>query len=124
MNWLLPLALVFTLACGNDETGGGLDVGAECSSPSDCDRASGQTCLTGFKGGYCGIADCGATEQCPVDSACALYQNGVGYCFKTCTVSTDCNDFRSADTEASCSDSAPFLDDVADLMACVPPAIE
>ena len=122
--FLLSLLLFSSIAaCGDDGPDLGLAVGAECTAASDCDGANGQTCLTGFKGGYCGMADCRASDQCPENSACALYSNGVSYCFKTCAESIECNDFRSADALASCSDSAPFLDDVA-AMACVPPAIE
>jgi hypothetical protein len=126
MKWILALSLVLVMGCGDDGGDGipPLSVGSECTESSECDEDNGQTCLAGFKGGYCGIADCGASDQCPEGSGCALYENGVGYCFRTCVVSADCNDFRSADTEADCSESAPFLDDIADLMACVPQAMQ
>ena len=127
MKLILSLSLVlFMVGCGDDEVGSssaGLEVGSECTASSECDDGSGQTCLTGFKGGYCGVADCGASDQCPDGSGCALYENGVGYCFRTCAVTSDCNDFRSADMAAECSDSAPFLDDILAL-ACVPQAMQ
>ena len=125
MRWFLPFTLVFALACGSEGDGAEpLSVGSECTTSSECDEESGQTCLAGFKGGYCGIADCGASDQCPEGAGCALYANGVGYCFRTCAITADCNDFRSVGAEADCSESAPFLDDIADLKACVPPALE
>jgi hypothetical protein len=125
MKWILALGIVLAMGCGDaGKDLPPLSVGSECTASSECDQASGQTCLAGFKGGYCGIADCGSSHMCPEGSGCALYADGVGYCFRTCAVAADCNDFRSVGSEADCSESAPFLDDIADLKACVPPEIE
>lgn len=109
------------VGCGEDASTDGLSTGAECEVDSDCERSVGQTCLTGFQGGYCGIMDCRTSNACPEDSACALHPNGHSYCLRTCLAEVDCNDFRSGDAQILCSDEAPFIDDQPEnLLACVP----
>jgi hypothetical protein len=121
MRFLCAVGLVFLFACGDDSVGtSGVELGAECVSSDDCDRSDSQVCLTGFQGGYCGLEDCGASDQCPENSACALHPNGRSYCLRTCVENADCNEFRSAGMETECSDKAPFLDDQPDVLACVP----
>lgn len=122
------------LACGDD--GGGtaadrLGVGAECDSDRDClqshrDGGLSENCLTQFKGGYCGIEDCTASEQCPNGSACVMHEDGHNYCFRLCADKPECNRYRSPDVEANCSSNVEYTGTGAakDALgkACVPPS--
>ena len=127
-------ALVCTLAvvgCGDDDDGPGLSpaqragIGAECTTATqdqDCDIQQGQTCLTQFKGGYCGEQSCTQDEDCLPGSACVEHE-GSNYCFLICIDKPDCNGTRSKANEASCSSSVKFVE-VKDegVKVCVPPS--
>src|SRR5687768_9610826 len=65
-----------------------LGVGAACTSEDQC--LDELTCLTGFKGGYCGLSGCTADDQCPDGSLCVT-EAGTNYCFRACTDKAECN---------------------------------
>src|SRR5262245_53639735 len=87
---LLSLGFALTNACGDDNAGKLADrigVGAQCTKNSDCPQTAGeggivQTCLTEFKGGYCGLKGCTGDAGCPDGSACVIHDNGQNYCFR------------------------------------------
>ena len=116
---ILFLALVLSAACSKDAADRG--VGSECTQNSDCTE-SGQTCLTKFKGGYCGITPCTHDANCPAGSACIMHTDNINYCFLTCAAKTDCNVNRSSANEANCSSTATFVDGAAGRKACTPPS--
>lgn len=119
------------LACGDDEPEGTeadrLGVGAACASDSQCYQEHGdggihQTCLTQFKGGYCGIEDCVSDEDCPERSACIAHTDQRNYCFRVCADKPECNVNRPADAESNCSANVDFVDGSRGKKACVPPS--
>ncbi len=127
-------ALVCALAvvgCGDDDEGPSLSpaqragVGAECTATTqeqDCNTAEGQTCLTQFKGGYCGEQNCTQDEDCLPGSACVEHE-GSNYCFLICIDKPDCNGTRSKANEASCSSSVKFVEGKdGTVKVCVPPS--
>jgi hypothetical protein len=113
---LMVLALV---ACGGDEADE-LGVGAQCTSNTDCNPDIGPTCLTQFKGGYCGLTGCTVDADCPDASACVQH-DGMNYCFRTCADKAECNANRDAANEANCSGTADFVEGAQGRKACVPP---
>lgn len=109
-----------------------LGVGAACGVTEDCPvveqtNAEGETeevqlqCLDSFKGGYCGIADCGADADCPDGARCVAHTDGTNYCFRSCVDKSECNVNRDADALANCSANINFVDDGGG-KACVPPS--
>jgi len=116
----LGVPLAFLLACGSsaDELG----IGAQCTSSDECDADTHQTCLTQFKGGYCGLEGCAHDTDCPPDSACVAHDDGNNYCFRVCAVKADCNANRATDNEANCESSITFVDGAMNRKACVPPS--
>jgi len=108
---------VFMTAMGDS-----LGVGAQCTMTSDCNTSPQETCLTQFKGGYCGIEGCTHDTDCPTDSACIAHTDGHSYCFRICSTKTDCNANRDAVNEANCSSSATFVDGTMSRKCCVPPS--
>lgn len=113
MKRLLPfLALLFIAGCGSDPK-----AAAQCSSNDDC--PDGQTCLTEFKGGYCGTKGCTATSDCADGTVCAV-ENGMNYCFLACEEKSECNDDRDAENEANCSSNLDLAEG-GKAKACVPP---
>ncbi len=119
----LVLAFGFGLvvACADDEgtEADELGVASQCGSNDDCHED--QACLTQFKGGYCGIADCMVDDDCPEGSACVAHSDGVNYCFRICGDKSECNRNRDADNEANCSANVTFTDGGGG-KACVPPS--
>jgi len=122
---LLPLgallaAVMATPACGDDDASA-LGVGGSCGSNSDCpDEAP--TCLTNFKGGYCGIKDCKGDGDCPEGAGCVAHTDGTSYCFLICADKEECNENRGADEESNCSANVTFTSGRKGDKACVPPA--
>ena len=114
----LTCSTVLGLACGGIEADE-LGVGAECSAADDC--LEGQECLTQFKGGYCGVADCEVDVDCPEGSACVAHDDGNNYCFRICTDKSECNVNRGPDVESNCSANVDFTDGGGG-KACVPPS--
>ena len=120
------------LGCGDDDGGNAADrlgVGAQCSSDDDClqsavDGGISQTCLTQFKGGYCGVEDCSSAADCPMGSDCVAHDDGSNYCFRTCANKPECNLNRDLDNEANCSSSVDYVQTPKDATqkACVPPS--
>jgi hypothetical protein len=120
--WLTHIALVvFSLSCDDGTEAQKRGVGAACSANLACTE-SGQSCLTQFKGGYCGVAECTNDAGCPAGSACVTHDDGKNYCFLLCTDKPDCNRSRSADVEANCSSSAVLVEPVNNRKVCVPPS--
>lgn len=105
-------------------------VGAQCTQDSEClqegDCATGpcirQTCLNGFKGGYCGVKACTKNDECPTGSACVTHTDGNNYCFLQCSSKADCNVNRTAAYESNCSSSVTFVEKSTTGKACVPPS--
>ena len=117
---MITAALLFLpLACGGDDADT-LGIGAECTSNDQC--ADGQTCLTQFKGNYCGLASCASTADCPGSSACVTHTDNNNYCFRTCTDKAQCNANRSVANEANCSSNITFASGQKEGKACVPPS--
>lgn len=122
----LTLVLSLMLALGASACGGSeaddLGVGAQCTANDDCNADDGQSCLTEFKGGYCGSTGCANDLDCPEDSACIDYDGATNYCFRTCLDKAECNANRDVDNEANCSSSVTFVDGDNGRKACVPPS--
>lgn len=118
LGWLF-LSLV--LGCGGnpaDRAG----IGAQCSTKADCFE-SNQSCLTDFRGGYCGAVDCLIDTDCPHGAGCVTHDDGQNYCFRLCADKVDCNANRSAANEANCVGSIQFADPGRTAgKACVPPS--
>ena len=113
MPMLRALAMV-VLAClfasGCDESAVERGVGAACSKNEDCTE-SGQVCLTEFKGGMCGIANCTSSSACPSGSVCVADPDfSKNYCLLTCVDKPDCNQNRPVESEASCSSTLNQVD--------------
>lgn len=118
--------------CGDDGEGGTVadryGVGAECLSDDDCQQTGlgvAEACLTSFKGGYCGIANCDGDVDCPSGARCVAHRDGVNYCFRTCADKSECNLYRAPDNESNCSSNVTYVDpDDASVIgkACVPPS--
>src|SRR5512138_3372156 len=108
MRRFLALAFTLTLGCGDDADS--LGIGAQCTKTDECDGSTHQTCLTQFKGGYCGLQGCIHDSDCPADSACVAHTDGQQYCFRTCAQKPDCNANRDALNESNCSSTATLVD--------------
>ncbi len=118
---LALLAMTFAFACGDDADDFG--VGAQCTANDQCDADTMQVCLTGFKGGYCGIMGCQSDADCPDLSSCVAHTDGVNYCFRNCLDKAECNRNRDVDNESNCSSNVTFVDTASNgLKACVPPS--
>jgi hypothetical protein len=118
------LSLWFAAAgCGGSDADA-LGVGAQCTTNDQCDSSADfdEVCLSEFKGGYCGLADCAEDLDCPEDSACIAYTATESYCFRTCADKAECNANREVDNEANCSSSVTFTDGAQGRKACVPPS--
>lgn len=118
------------LSCSDDKSGTEADrvgIAGECSASEDCAQdVDSLQCLTGFKGGYCGLAGCTENANCPIGSVCVL-ENGSSFCFRTCADKNECNPNRSAANEANCSGSFDLMkaDDqmpVGLAKVCIPPS--
>ena len=127
MNAKIPfLAISVTLFLGLvscDDDGSEADrqgIGAACVTSKDC-ADKGQTCL-GFKGGYCGVADCVDNTACPTGSACVKHDDGKNYCFRVCVEKIDCNANRPAESESNCSSKAALVSGGKEAKVCVPPS--
>ncbi|MDZ4696082.1 MAG: hypothetical protein SGI86_13115 [Deltaproteobacteria bacterium] len=122
-NLLVLLTLAGLGACGgNDGTEADrLGVGAQCAKTDDCQ--DGQTCLTQFKGGYCGISGCTKDADCPATSACVAHDDGMKYCFRTCAEKIECNENRTLELESNCSSSATLVEtQKSPTKVCLPPS--
>lgn len=134
---LVVAAFALGMACGDDDENEADEagVGAECANADDCkqfcadededgecdDPAEEVQCLN-FKGGYCGIPNCMADDECPSGSGCVAHTDGNNYCFRFCVDKSDCNANRSADNEANCSSNVDYVSGDKGSKACVPPS--
>ena len=126
------LGASFALGCGDDDDGAEaerLGVGAQCTSDDDClqsevDGGLSESCLTQFKGGYCGIEDCTSASDCPQGSDCVAHDDGNNYCFRICADKPECNRYRDPENESNCSSSVDYAGTPKDASAkaCVPPS--
>lgn len=116
-------ALVAVACGGGGKVGAEADqlgVGAQCADDDEC--RVGQICLDQFKGGYCGEEGCTRNSDCPEGAACVAHEDGVNYCFRTCTDKSDCNRNRGPEVEANCSSNVTFVAGGTSTKACVPPS--
>ncbi len=130
--WAATVSIALATGCHNGDDGPSdadeLGVGAQCGANEPCnpddadtDGAPDQECLPQFKGGYCGLADCTADDDCPLGAACVAHDDGNNYCFRVCRDKSECNVNRDADNESNCSSSISFVDGGGG-KACVPPS--
>lgn len=90
-NLWLGLVVLVLAACGPHVGSQGTDVGAQCTSNSQCS----QTCLTGndhYPGGMCTML-CTSDVQCPKGSTCVGDRNATGICAVACVTPADCASF-------------------------------
>jgi len=121
--FLVILIVVFGVSnCDEGTEADVRGVGSECITADDCTE-EGQECLD-FKGGYCGIKNCTADEQCPEGSRCVTHTDGINYCFLICTDKPQCNLNRSVENESNCSSNITFVEPSQEQKACVPPSGE
>ena len=120
----LPAVLFASLclaACGDDgDAADRFGIGAQCGAGDTC--ADAQTCLTQFKGGYCGSTGCSDNADCPGSSACVTHTDGKNYCFRVCVDKVECNANRDLANEANCSSNITFASGKKEGKACVPPS--
>lgn len=117
--WLaVPAALA--MACGNPADQAG--IGGKCAAEADCPKVGDKQlkCLTGFKGGYCGLEGCTADSDCVTGSACVKVA-AVNYCFRECTDKPECNVNRTVDIESNCVGNADHVG-ASTSKVCVPPS--
>jgi hypothetical protein len=126
MRLILALSIVALLAaCDDDDTEADRQyVGGQCASNDDCNQEGEfpQSCLTQFKGGYCGLEDCLGDVDCPEASACVAHTDGMNYCFRVCSDKAQCNRNRDLENESNCSSNIDFVDGADGRKACVPPS--
>jgi hypothetical protein len=96
-------------------------IGAVCTENGQCVNDK-LTCLTQFKGGYCGAAGCTKDADCLPGSFCVSH-NGTNYCFLSCVDKAECNINRTLDTESNCSANITRVDTASGTQkACIPPS--
>jgi hypothetical protein len=96
-------------------------VGADCAGDADC--GADLVCLTSFLGGYCGRQGCTTNAECPGESIC-VKEGSINYCYKPCTVESDCSVCRKSDLAAACRNDVSYVDTAAtNPSVCVPPGI-
>jgi hypothetical protein len=125
--WRLASVAVFVAvpavwSCGGGSESDRVGIAAECTKDDDCPKVDDLqlTCLTLFKGGYCGLQGCTQDKDCPLGAACVL-EGGASYCFRECIEKPECNRNRSAENEANCVGSASHLG-ISMSKVCVPPS--
>lgn len=124
----LAIALLLLVPACSDDDGTEADrfgVGAQCTPSDQCDDDLDDdfdlVCLTGFKGGYCGLDNCAEDLDCPEGSACVNHTDGQSYCFRICLDKGECNFNRDVDNESNCSANIDFVE-AEGVKACVPPS--
>lgn len=95
---------------------GDCGVGASCATEADCEK--GLECVTGVRGGYCGLAGCRSSADCPSDTAC-VRSGDVTFCAKGCGADSDCSACRY-EGEMVCKDDVEFVGDDGEGARCVP----
>jgi hypothetical protein len=116
-SWMAVALALAVVGCGNDADRE--RIGAACTANGQCENEK-LTCLTQFKGGYCGASGCTANADCPEGSICVAL-GGTNYCFRTCTEKAECNRHRSVENEANCSSSITRVE-AGSQKACIPPS--
>ncbi len=114
--------LAIASACDGGTEADNLGVGAQCTSTDQCNEDIMATCLTNFKGGYCGKTNCTADVDCPEASACIRHTDNVNYCFRICVDKAECNVNRDVENESNCSANVTFVEMANGRKACVPPS--
>jgi hypothetical protein len=124
---LLPIcvaasSMLSAASCGDDNESDRVGIASECTTDADCPRVGDfqLTCLTMFKGGYCGLAGCVEDTDCPLGAACVA-ENGGNYCFRECIEKPECNANRTPDNEANCVSSVAHVG-ASNAKVCVPPS--
>jgi len=100
-------------------------MGAECSNDADCFQSEtvDYRCLTQFEGGYCGIENCGSSDDCPRGFGCVELSDRRTYCLELCVARTDCNSNRTEISALENCSGVEHIDDDKAIQgkACVPP---
>lgn len=120
---LTLLAFFLCFACGDDEKQTDtLGIASQCTKDADCPKVGNfqLTCLTAFKGGYCGLSGCANDPDCPTGTACVAVGT-TNYCFRECTEKPECNHNRTVDFEANCVGNADHVG-TSTSKVCVPPS--
>jgi hypothetical protein len=113
--------VILLWACSN--AADDVRIGAECTAADggSCENED-LTCLTQFRGGYCGSEGCTSNADCVAGSICVAHE-GANYCFRTCLEKAECNTHRTVENESNCSSNIVRVDaDAGTVKACVPPA--
>jgi len=119
VKYILTVLIAFgAMACGGADDVG---IGGECAKSEDC-KTEDLTCLTNFRGGYCGASGCLQDADCPDDSFCVTHDDSVNYCFRACVDKAECNENREGDNEANCSSNITRVESPPEQKACVPPS--
>ena len=121
---LYALVVVAVLCSCGDGTSEAIKrgIGSECNTTDLLCSEANQSCLTEFKGGYCGKAMCVHDTDCPAGSACVTADNQMNYCFLICVDKPDCNVRRSLENESNCTSSLAFVDGTNGRKVCNPPS--
>jgi hypothetical protein len=128
---LLVVALFLAACDGGGTSADRAGVAAECVETLDCAlyelpdaEPMRLTCLTEFKGGYCGIEGCQTSLECPEGSICVAHTDAANYCFRVCSDKSECNRHRSLENEANCSSNFDWANPADDdgAKACIPPS--
>ncbi len=119
---MLGIALLLGSACSDENESDQMGIASNCTKDTDCQKVGDVqlACLTGFKGGYCGLQGCTGDGDCPTGAAC-IRQGTVNYCFRVCVDKPECNLHRTVDNEANCVSSVDHVGTSADKV-CVPPS--
>jgi len=112
--WMGLTAVLWLTGCPQPSAG------SECRESRDCPED--QSCLTEFKGGYCGDKDCTKNEDCHADAVCVRHDDGTNYCFLKCTDKPECNRARSAENESNCVSNVTLVEAGTNTKVCVPPS--
>jgi hypothetical protein len=115
--WAAMVLVAVALGCGDDADDE--RIGAECTASSACENEE-LTCLTQFKGGYCGSSGCTKNADC-VDGSICVTQGTTNFCFRTCEDKEECNEHRTAENESNCSSNITRVEPGTQ-KACVPPS--
>jgi hypothetical protein len=115
--FVLALGLLAACSCGPDADR--LRIGAECSQTAQCENEE-LSCLTAFRGGYCGASGCAADVDCPEGARCVTV-GATNYCFRECVDKAECNAHRSVQNESNCSSNITRVQG-GNWKACVPPS--
>jgi hypothetical protein len=118
----IALLLASGFSCSDESESDRMGIASVCTQDKDCEKVGDVqlTCLTAFKGGYCGLAGCAQDSDCPTGAAC-IAEAGVNYCFRECIDKPECNLHRTVDAEANCVGSAVHVG-VSSAKVCVPPS--